>query len=201
MSQGKGGGPAPETESVVLALVSEGRKSIKELVEKTGKSTRAIKSCLTRLKQKGKVAPCGKGVYRAHGPAVSPLREEEIPTDDHGDAQVQSVLGLLRERSAPLRDVKLHLGVSALVAQRVLRRMRAARMIAMSGTKRTAVYSLPGAESAPKSAKRREARPETVVAARQAAENPVVVALLAQRDRAARELDKINRMLAIAREE
>jgi predicted ArsR family transcriptional regulator len=105
---------------------------------------------------------------------------------------------MLQHGPLSVSQVARDLGVGKSQAQRLLRRMKKGWLVELSGRARKAVWHLPGRgpSDAPKSGKvRAAARP------RSAESDPVVAALLEVREKAARELDRIDRMLAIAREE
>lgn len=206
MTQGEGGGPSADTESLILALLSEGRKTVAELVEKTGKSLPSVKSCLKRLKSKGKIANVKYGLYRTHGPAVAPPREEDEPLEPEGTLglRLEKALRFLERGPRRLSEIKRELGLSTGKAQNLLRRMRSAKLVEMTGDKSTAMWQLPGyrpqtvSTARPKFDKQEPARHEVAFLA---APSTVVTALLAQRERVVRDLDRIDRMLVIAREE
>ncbi len=65
----------------VLACISEGPKTTAELIER-GFHRGSVTGVVRRLRDEGKIRQEAKGKpWRTNGPAVSPLREEDVPAD------------------------------------------------------------------------------------------------------------------------
>lgn len=179
---------------LVLAGLSEGRRSPADLVEKTGVPAASLRKVLSELSRAGKISKCEDGRWM-RGEPPKPKPEE--------DPNIDRVLRMLEAGPLDSASVARALSLDAKSVTSLRKKMQRTGDVTVTGRTNGARWHLPGAVVKP-SPVTLETPMKKVRFDKLDMEDPVVAALVEQRaaadDRHTRELARIDRMLAIAGE-